>query len=567
MDVPYSIVTENLLGSIALSALLLLLYYNSRSKVLKCWAVAWLLYSAYLGGLILFRAQSTVFDWRLAIPLVLGVGFCSALICGAYEYNELKFPRRLKLLGLGVTGWLLISWTFLENTSLYLIPLSLFVSFSFLLTAYLIFQNEQTPKLNRYVVAFIYGGWAIHLLAFPFVYSDVVLLPWGYRISMLFSFLGVFALFSAYTGRVVSALSESESVLRQYVDNAPIAIVITDNDGYPVFVNKEVMKGSGYSFDDVKNKTLADFVIPSMREKAQRVLAEAKAGHVVDSELVMRTKHLGNREFFVRMTRISERLLASFNYDTTEKNHFERKAQRMRKLQSLQKLAGGIAHDFNNILSIVLGCAELAERKKEQNLDIEQEIKEIIEASLRAKGIIKQFSIINKQGFEERVELNLNTVVEKVVAREKEVFSGNIRFRMELSQQNTMVWISEESLSRIIKNLVQNSKTAMPNGGTITVATGQEEMPYGENDLKKGLFSYLRISDTGLGIDDEALKSIFDPYFSTRPLPEASGLGLAVVHGIVEAHQGSVIVETELGRGSEFTIYLPTPEFAKAMED
>jgi signal transduction histidine kinase/CheY-like chemotaxis protein len=244
--------------------------------------------------------------------------------------------------------------------------------------------------------------------------------------------------------------------------------------------------------------------------------------------------------------------------DITERKRLEEERQRMGKLESIGVLAGGIAHDFNNILTAILGNINLARLETKQESELYDRLIEAEKASIRARGLTQQLLTFAKGGAPVK---KIASILE--LARDTASFSlrgSNVRCEFYISDELWQVEIDEGQISQVISNLVINAQQAMPAGGTIEVHIENmnltEKQRLGRSlPLKKGNYVRIAVADHGIGIPADYLDKIFDPYFTTKQ--GGSGLGLAIAYSIVRNHAGHISIESKVGTGSTFYVYLP----------
>ncbi len=240
--------------------------------------------------------------------------------------------------------------------------------------------------------------------------------------------------------------------------------------------------------------------------------------------------------------------------DVTEREQLEQEIARASKLESVGILAGGIAHDFNNILTVVIGNITLALLDASELAKVEYYLRETERAALRARDLTQQLLTFAKGGEPIRTAVRLPEIIKEVA--EFALHGSRVKCEFDFPADLWPADADKGQISQVVQNLVINSIQAMPEGGIIRLSarnetpTGQSRPPFHPGD-------YVRISvaDTGTGIKAEHLAKVFDPYFSTKQ--QGSGLGLATVYSIVKRHQGHIEVESELGRGATFHLWLP----------
>jgi hypothetical protein len=256
--------------------------------------------------------------------------------------------------------------------------------------------------------------------------------------------------------------------------------------------------------------------------------------------------------------------------DVTERRQAEEERQSLKsrlhqaqKLEAIGTLAGGIAHDFNNILAAILGYTELALEELPQNSSSPKHLRHVLNAVHRAKDLIGQILVFSRQGeAHAREPVFVAPVVKEALRLLRATLPTTIEIRQNISREPHMVLGDPSQLHQIILNLCANAAHAMrESGGVLEITLGRIELDaasVGEyQGLRPGSFVKLTVSDTGQGMDSATLDRIFEPYFTTKRFGEGSGLGLAVVHGIVRRHEGDISVRSEPGKGATFEILLP----------
>lgn len=247
--------------------------------------------------------------------------------------------------------------------------------------------------------------------------------------------------------------------------------------------------------------------------------------------------------------------------DITEQRKLEMHLRQSQKLESIGTLAGGIAHDFNNILTIINGYATLALMKITEDDPLLLYIHNILEAADRAAGLTRDLLLFSRKQSEERLPVDLNVLLERNGQFLKRVISEDITYEMEIHGAPLMVLANEHQFEQVLVNLATNASDAMPQGGTLKVATARFSMDssfVAENGFgQPGPYAMITVADTGTGMDSATRQHIFEPFFTTREVGKGTGLGLAVVYGIIKQHDGYITVSSEPGRGARFSIYLP----------
>jgi PAS domain S-box-containing protein len=239
----------------------------------------------------------------------------------------------------------------------------------------------------------------------------------------------------------------------------------------------------------------------------------------------------------------------------------EAKLQQALKMESIGTLAGGIAHDFNNILSSIIGYTELSLDDVDRNTVLADNLREVYTAGLRAKDLVKQILTFARQADEEFKPVQVDNIVKEALKFLRSSVPTSIEIRQNI-ESDSLIMADPTQVYQIVMNLCTNAAQAMDEkGGVLSVGLTDVRHDAGftktDEDLNPGNYLKFSVSDTGSGIPPEVMKSIFDPYFTTKAPEEGTGMGLATVHGIVKNYGGEIMVESEVEKGSTFTVYLP----------
>jgi len=247
--------------------------------------------------------------------------------------------------------------------------------------------------------------------------------------------------------------------------------------------------------------------------------------------------------------------------NVTTRLKMEEELLKIKKLESIGVLAGGIAHDFNNILVAVIGNISLAERLISDNPKVIKLLQNSKNASLRAKDLTIKLLTFAKGGGPVKTIESLPEILKESATF---VLSGsNVKCSYTIEDKLWAVHMDRGQINQVVQNLVLNADQAMPDGGTIQISCSNIALSAEEEaEVKPGQYVKMEVSDSGSGIEENHITNIFDPYFSTKTksTDKGSGLGLSIVHSIVNKHGGSIRVQSTLGRGTTFTLFLPAVE-------
>ena len=247
--------------------------------------------------------------------------------------------------------------------------------------------------------------------------------------------------------------------------------------------------------------------------------------------------------------------------DNTERLNLEQQLRQSQKMQSVGQLAAGVAHDFNNVLTIIQGHSELVLSGEKVSKSGLESLDQIRMAADRAAKLTQQLLTFGRKQFMQMELLDINEVIQRVTQMLRRVLGENVSLRCNLAPRLPAIEADVTMMEQVIMNLSVNARDAMPGGGSLTIGTVpvMVSRAYIERnpEAREGTFICLSVSDNGTGIEPDKLNKLFEPFFTTKEVGKGTGLGLATVYGIVKQHQGWIEVESELGKGSVFKVYLP----------
>jgi PAS domain S-box-containing protein len=295
-------------------------------------------------------------------------------------------------------------------------------------------------------------------------------------------------------------------------------------------------------------------LLPDGSAKHLQVVARALVGESSQLEFVGAVMDITQRKRAEEAHRVQER----------EREKMQRQLQQAAKMEAIGRLAGGIAHDFNNILSAILGYGELAQSKLVEGSAVRRHLDQVMHAGARGKGLVERILAFSRSGMGERVPLRVQSVVEETLELLTPSLPVDVRLERQLDAADTAVVGDATQLHEVAMNLCTNAVHAMQHGGVLTVmlenaAVGERRL-LSHGTLGAGRYVRLSVSDTGSGIPPAVFDRMFDPFFTTKRVGAGTGLGLAVVHGIVADFGGAIDVTTQVGAGTTFTIWIPAAD-------
>lgn len=361
-------------------------------------------------------------------------------------------------------------------------------------------------------------------------------------------------------------LRTSEEKMRLVIESSPIGIAIVQQGSYQ-YINPEFIHMFGCeTADNILGLPLEQLYVEEERELIQYGVTQVVEGKLkIFSHDATALKAEG-RSFpvLLRFTRIDLKgtpALLGFFVDVSEERALRTQLLQAQKLEAIGTLAGGIAHDFNNLLTVVSGYTELLLMDTSDNACAHADLEKIAAAAQKGADLVRRVLAFSRKAETRLGPLNLNSEVEQVRKMLSRTLPRMIEIRLDLADDLKTVCADSAQINQVLMNLAVNARDAMPDGGYLTIQT--ENLVLDEAHCKTQLrtvpgdYVLLSLSDTGQGMDENTVKRIFEPFFTTKDPGKGTGLGLAMVHGIVESHGGHITCQSEPGKGTTFRIYLP----------
>lgn len=357
------------------------------------------------------------------------------------------------------------------------------------------------------------------------------------------------------------ALTTSNKKYGELFNNASDLIIVFKLDIYerPVNINDiniYAINTLCYNRDDITNLYATAILTPESYILLSDRISNIGLNKGINIELVMIKSD--NTHFITDVNAIkilieNEKYLLIIARDITEKNKIKQRLKKLEEIETLSLIAGGIAHDFNNILTSLIGDISLSLLSIKSGQDCIEYLEEAEKITYKAKNLTQQLLTFSKEGTIFKENKNINELIKEV-----SIFSlrgSNIKINFIFSNPDISINIDESQISRVISNIVINSKQAMASGGTIEIKTNVITINNEINNLSPGNYLEIAIQDQGCGISNENIDKIFTPFFTTKP--DGNGLGLASSFSIITKHNGTITLSSVFGTGATFKIYLP----------
>ena len=374
------------------------------------------------------------------------------------------------------------------------------------------------------------------------------------------------------------ALRESEERYRNLVETSQDLIFRCDSEGRYIYLNPAWKNILGYTVDEMLGRHFSVFKPPETAEKDLKTFMNTlKGSDSFGYETVYITKSGAQKNliFNARMLKDTDGNIIGTQgtaYDISERKRvedegikLENQLQQAQKMEAIGTLAGGIAHDFNNILTSIMGYTEMAQFDIPEENRAHQRLDHVMKASFRAKDLVKQILAFSRQSEQERRPVQIYLIVKEALKLLRASIPTSIEIRQNIPVISGAVIADPTKIHQVMMNLCTNAYHSMrESGGVLDVNLKEEELisddPVINLGLNPGRYLKLTVKDTGRGMDSATIARIFDPYFTTKEKDVGTGLGLAVVDGIVKNHGGTITVESEVGKGTAFHAYLPLVE-------
>ena len=355
------------------------------------------------------------------------------------------------------------------------------------------------------------------------------------------------------------ALRASEERLRAVVANAPIILWAADRKGVFTLCEGHGLAGRGLEPRSVVGRAVSDVYTDSgIAEHLRRALG----GEALQADVTLGGRVFDSRYSPLRGVNGVVTGVIGVAVDITEQVRLSERLRDAEKLEAIGRLAGGVAHDFNNQLTAVLGFAEMLQKSFGDDDPRADDVRQIVRGGKRAAALTEQLLAFGRKQPRQPTVLDLNAVVTDLEPLLRYTIRDDVGLESRLVPNLRPVTADEVQIEQVIMNLALNSRDAMPSGGRLTIRTANvtldERRARDHPPLEPGPYSTVAVTDTGDGMDAETRAHLFEPFFTTKEQGKGTGMGLASAYGIIKQSGGFIEVASEVGRGSTFTVYLPS---------
>jgi PAS domain S-box-containing protein len=367
-------------------------------------------------------------------------------------------------------------------------------------------------------------------------------------------------------------LRDSETKYRELVELANSIILRWTPDGRITFLNEFGLKFFGFTAEEILGRHVVGTIVPEtestgrdLRPLMNQVCADPRAFEVNINENMRRNGERvwiawTNKTVLDKQGTVKEVL--SVGSDLTERRRLEEQLRHAQKMEAIGQLAGGVAHDFNNILTVILGNADLLHAETQGSLAAESMTRQITEAGQRAAALTRQLLLFSRKQVMDVRTLDLNEVIGNMLKMLHRILGEDITLHAEFSPSLPPFSGDAGMIEQVLLNLSVNARDAMPAGGRLDIRTSSRVLSPAQRQQNPETtgepYLCLSVGDSGCGIPADHLPHIFEPFFTTKPVGKGTGLGLATAYGILKQHHGFIEVASEIGKGTTFSIFLPS---------
>lgn len=363
--------------------------------------------------------------------------------------------------------------------------------------------------------------------------------------------------------------------LESILDNIVDGLITIDERGIIQSFNKACERMFGYTAGDVVGQNIKMLMPSPYAENHDQYLQnyhETRQAKIIGIGREVEAKRKDGSLFPIDLSVAevsvgSQKLFSGIIRDMTERKLQDDQLRHAQKMEAVGQLTSGIAHDFNNLLTVVLGNTRLV-RKLMKNAkeplpvfaDIAERIDDIDAAAQRGADLVRRLMIFTRQRPLQKTVVDTNACIEDIRGLLTRALGEAVHMKLELGRDIYPVHIDQDQFVNALINMAVNARDAMPRGGTLTIETRNillDEQTLPHPDLAPGPYVMVSVKDTGMGMPESVRRRIFEPFFTTKPAGEGTGLGLSMIYGLIQQSSGHIDVDSDIGRGTTFRIYLP----------
>ena len=370
------------------------------------------------------------------------------------------------------------------------------------------------------------------------------------------------------------ALKASEDRFRRFYEEAPLGIVLVNENGLVADCNNEFARMMGKTIADLENKHFKLLITDEYRDAVLSAMKEMQGGQPMAESMEVTLYGAADQTVTAQLhaRRFSDGGSTVLHFiDITEKKSLEAQFVQSQKMQAIGQLAGGIAHDFNNLLTAMIGFCDLLLLRHKPGDPSFGDIMQIKQNSNRAANLVRQLLAFSRQQTLRQRVHDVTDILIELSHLMRRLIGANIELEMIHGSDLGLVKVDEGQMEQVLINLAVNARDAMNSGGKLTVETenftNEDAREVMQEEMPPGHWVLIKVSDTGCGISKENMEHILEPFFTTKGVGEGTGLGLATVYGIIRQSGGFLDIDSEVGQGTSFSIYLPRTNDVNEDED
>ncbi len=562
-------VTAPLIATAIASSLVLLsifgyLYGVHRERYLAYWSLYWAFTAIRLS--LALAAVDAPLSRYLPLRELLALAGATVMLLGALALAGRRMSLAWSLLVAACGTWIFVADAMGLGFTAGAVPTYTFLGLALIWSGVLVAQSSEVPGPEKYVAggSLVLGG--LHQADFPYLRPIESVAPWGYALSIAVRILVGTTLLLLFFKKSRQAEAFSNLRFDNLFERARDAILMVGRgSGVIIQANPAAQRLLGFQPGELSGRSLASLIGPD-GVTADDLLSAVAGPHKGWSGALALRERTGRRIQGEASASLVEaeaatQVLVIFR-DLSERRALEEQLRQAQKMEAVGQLAGGVAHDFNNILTVIGGYADLLASDPELPDSARAGAAEIATAHDRAASLTRQLLAFARRQVLHPAVINLNDVVVGMEVFLPRLIGEHIQFDVDLEPDLPPVLADPGQMEQVLVNLAVNARDAMPTGGRLTVTTQAVELgpeKVGSSQLP-GDYVRLAVRDTGRGMDDQTRLRIFEPFFTTKAAGEGTGLGLSTVHGIVEQSGGYIVAESEIGRGTDVSVYLPVSE-------